>query len=175
MLVKNMTNTTIAADDFIDSLAETLVNDGNYNEQSARLLYILLSFALYNNPSWGPIVPQDFYVASQANTLTISPVSLVGFIVVAVLILICTLTIWIVYPKTLCPNNSSFPEITFSGKLDEDMLGQLDGLSNGTDRRIIEHFANMRIKVGEDWRESVPRIRISTSDIASLIKGVKYE
>lgn len=174
-LVQNITNTTVAADDFVDSLADTLVSYGYYNEESARLLRSLLSFALYNNPSWGPIVRQDFYLASQANVLTISPVSLIGFIGVTVIMLVCSLVMWVVYPKTLRPNISSFTEIMFGGKLDESMLRQFDGLSNGTDRRIIERFAEMRIKVGEDWREGVPRIRISTSDIASLSKGVKYE
>lgn len=174
-LVQNVTNTTVAADDFVDSLSETLVSYGNYNEESARLLRILLSFALYNNPDWGAIVPQDFYLASQANALTISPVSLVGFIVVTALMLGCSLVMCMVYPKTLRPNISSFPELMFSGKLDEDMLRQFHGLSNGTDRRIIERFAEMRIKVGEDWREGRPRISISTSDIAPLSKNVKYE
>jgi hypothetical protein len=90
-LVKNVTNTTVAADDFVDSLAETLASYGNYKEESARLLRILLSFALYNNPSWGPIVPQDFYLASQANALTISPISVIGFIGVTALMLVCSL------------------------------------------------------------------------------------
>jgi hypothetical protein len=61
-----------------------------------------------------------------------------------------------------------------AGKLDESMKRTLNGLSNGTDRMIIDRLLNVKIKVGESFQERVPRVIISTTDPSSLCRGVEY-
>jgi hypothetical protein len=173
-LATNVTNTTLAADEFADSLGSTLVDSGNFNEATANLLRILLSFSLANNPHGGEIIMHDLYLASQVNALTLSPVSVVGFAVVASIMLICSLIMWGIYPRTRLPNITSFTEIMFGGKLNASMNTVLYELSNGTDRIIIERMVNVSIKVGESVQDGVRRVVISTTDDTdSLRAGVE--
>jgi len=175
-LATNVTNTTLAADEFADSLGSTLVDSGNFNEATANLLRILLSFSLANNPHGGEIIMHDLYLASQVNALTLSPVSVVGFAVVASIMLICSLIMWGIYPRTRLPNITSFTEIMFGGKLNASMNTVLYELSNGTDRIIIERMVNVSIKVGESVQDGVRRVVISTvttDDTDSLRAGVE--
>ena len=166
--VRNVTNTTLLANDFVDSAGDTLL----YGKFSPNLLRVFLTFALFNNQRNGPFVSQGFFIAHQANSLTISPVSVVGFTGVTAIILVCSSIMGAMFPRKQRPNISSYPEVMFGEKLASEMKTALRGLSNGTDKRIIEQLANVKIKVGES--EGGQRIVISTMDVRSLKKGVKY-
>jgi len=166
--VRNVTNTTLLAEDFVDSTGDTLL----YGKFSPKLLRVFLTFALYNNRRNGPIVSQGFFMARQANSLTISRVSVVGFTEVTAIILICSLIMWGMFPRTRRPNISSYPEVMFGEKLTIEMRTTLSGLSNGADKRIIEKLVDVKIKAGAS--EDGMRIVITTLDVTSLKRGVKY-
>lgn len=75
----NLQNTTLMADDFVDSLTFTLMESMNYNETSANLLRVFLTYSLVNNFLLEQVTNQKFGIAYQANAFTISPVSVIGF------------------------------------------------------------------------------------------------
>jgi len=175
-LYANQSNATFVADSFVDGLHSVLGDTENYNEYAGNLLRVFLTFALNNNQIWGvPYSYQNFDIAIQANALSISPISSIGFTVVTALMLVCCVVMWTMYPGTRVPNISTYPEIMFGAKLNTHMMRLLNGLGNGTNRIIIERLAKVTIKVGaEQFDGGGQRITISTAEVEPLKKGVEY-
>jgi len=173
--VESVSNATLLADDFVDSLAGMLANLGLANQTMVTILNTFLTFTLYNNQIFGNVQHQSFYYAHQASALTITPLSAVGYIIVTAAILGCSVVMAVFFPNTRRPNISSYSDIMFAGKVTDEMRTALYGLSNATDRIIIDKLMDLRIKVGQDPDDEVPRIILSEShDVAPLRRGVYY-
>ena len=68
---------------------------------------------------------------------------------------------WAIYPCSRVPNISAYPEVMFAGKVDEEMEKALMGLSNRTNKMVLEQLVDVKIKVGEQIYNGMPRVVIS--------------
>jgi hypothetical protein len=167
------------ADRFVESLVVAFTLRADY---AAPYLRGFLTYALAANSYWdwqglGP--PPGNYVhyftpAIQTYSLTISSVSLIGFIVLTGLTIFICAAMLIVFPRRPSPNILTFPEVMFGGRMDATLKGALTGLSNGTSNMIIEKLVNVRIKVGEQYDDGVAHVVISTGEVAPLRANVDY-
>lgn len=162
-------NTTAAANEFVDFVAQ-ISQDSSLVSQ---FLYGCIGYIFsYNQIEIGPQFNSSEYYVQPANALTLSPVSVIGYTLVSGIMLGSSLIMWFAFPKTKRPNISSYPELTFAGKMTDEIVEMLKGLSNAADRAMLERLVDVRIQVGED--EEGTKVVISTSHAKPLRKGVLY-
>jgi len=168
----NATDATTLVDGFVDSFSYYLSSLGT-SLPASQVFGAFITFILYSNQqSIGPVEDSSIYFVQQANALTISPVSIIGFTLVSAIMLGSSLVMCLAFPKTKRPNMSSYPELAFAGKMTDGISGALKGLSNANDRAMIERLVDVRIQVGEDEDET--KVVISTSAVKPLRKDVPY-
>ena len=169
--VGNISNTSTAADQFVESLVFSF---DDYATHPVFQLHGFLTYALVKN-SWGTndSVLHSFDQAIQTYALNLNAVSMPAFTIVTVLTLLSCLAMLVVYPR-LNPNILSFPEVIFGGKLDASMRNILAGLSNGTSGMVIEKLVDVQIRVGEQIRDGVVNVVISTGEANPLRSNVIY-
>jgi len=107
--------------------------------------------------------------------LNISDVSISVFVSLTSGVLGICLAMLAISSPSVVPNTCLYPDVTFCGKVGEEVMGIFRGLSNATSQTVIRKLLGVRVKVGEGVdREGRLRILISSEDIPRLRGSVPY-
>ena len=171
----DLLNLSFISDAIVDSVYYALIGQGLFDVATKPQLQGFLAHALVLN-SWAS-VNQDFVIdfVNPITILNISEVSVVIFVSLTSGVLLMCLVMLATHRRSVVPNMCLYPEVTFCGKLGEEVMGIFRGLSNATSRTVIGKFLDMRVKVGEGVdRDGRLRVLISTEDPPRLRKTVPY-
>ena len=105
----------------------------------------------------------------------ISDVSISVFVSLTSGVFVICLAMLAISSRSVVPNTCLYPDVTFCGKVGEEVMGIFRGLSNATSQTVIRKLLGVRVKVGEGVdREGRLRMLISSEDIPRLRGSVPY-
>jgi hypothetical protein len=115
------------------------------------------------------VVPQVILSISSVSISVFA--ALTGGVLLACMIMLCIG----LYRGAVVPNSSLYPDVAIGGKFGADMIKAMDRLSNAPNRIMIEKFAEVMVKVGEQNNDGKLRVIISTTtDVPPLRRNVAY-
>jgi len=163
---------SVVVDRFVESLAFALSDGSSPVQLRGFLTYALGTNSLFTASCTETNGTQ--YPAIQTYALSVSPLSIWAFAVLAGFTILSCIAMLLLYPR-LNPNINSFPEVMFAGKLDGTMSTALKGLSNGTSAMIMDKFADVKIKVGEHIEDGVASVAMTMLEVDPLQTNVVYQ
>jgi hypothetical protein len=93
-------------------------------------------------------------------TLQIAPPAFYAFIIVGCMLIAWCLPLLLWCSTKKLPNSTIFPEIDFAARMKENVLRQMEGMSNTTSTKIVQGIRNKEIYAGKEKKVSRHRQKV---------------